>query len=121
MEFDEVREYLPGDDVRAIDWNVTARTGHPYVKRFVEERELTVMLAVDVSASHALRQPARLKRTSSPSWPRCWRSPPTCRRARATATCCASSARSSITRRKGGHQHSRWRSITSTRSRAGAA
>ena len=39
MEFDEVREYMPGDEIRTIDWNVTARTGHPYVKRFVEERE----------------------------------------------------------------------------------
>ena len=51
MEFDEVREYQPGDDVRSIDWNVTARAGRPYVKRFVEERELTVMLAVDLSGS----------------------------------------------------------------------
>lgn len=51
MEFEEVREYLPGDDVRAIDWNVTARMGHPYIKKFVEERELTVLLAVDISAS----------------------------------------------------------------------
>ncbi len=51
MEFDEVRPYTPGDDVRAIDWNVTARTGEPHIKRFVEERELTVMLLVDVSAS----------------------------------------------------------------------
>lgn len=51
MEFDEVREYQPGDEVRSIDWNVTARMGHPYVKRFVEERELTVMLLVDMSAS----------------------------------------------------------------------
>lgn len=51
MEFDEVRPYVPGDDVRSIDWNVTARTGEPHVKRFVEERELTVMLLVDVSAS----------------------------------------------------------------------
>lgn len=51
MEFDEVREYQPGDDIRTIDWNVTARMGHPYVKRFVEERELTVMLLVDMSAS----------------------------------------------------------------------
>jgi uncharacterized protein (DUF58 family) len=50
-EFDEVRPYVPGDDVRAIDWNVTARTGEPHIKRFVEERELTVMLVVDVSAS----------------------------------------------------------------------
>jgi uncharacterized protein (DUF58 family) len=51
MEFDEVRPYVPGDDIRAIDWNVTARTGEPHVKRFVEERELTVMLLVDISAS----------------------------------------------------------------------
>ena len=51
MEFDEVRNYIPGDDVRTIDWNVTARTGEPYVKSYVEERELTVMLAVDVSRS----------------------------------------------------------------------
>ena len=51
MEFDEVRQYNPGDDVRTIDWNVTARTGEPYVKSYVEERELTVMLVVDVSRS----------------------------------------------------------------------
>lgn len=51
MEFEEVREYLPGDEVRAIDWNVTARFGHPFIKKFREERELTVMLVVDVSAS----------------------------------------------------------------------
>lgn len=51
MEFDEVRPYVPGDDVRSIDWNVTARTGEPYIKRFVEERELTVMLVCDVSHS----------------------------------------------------------------------
>ena len=51
MQFDEVREYAPGDDVRSIDWNVTARTGKPYIKRYVEERELTVMLLVDLSAS----------------------------------------------------------------------
>jgi len=51
MQFDEVREYTPGDDVRSIDWNVTARTGRPYVKRFVEEREMTVIFAVDLSAS----------------------------------------------------------------------
>jgi uncharacterized protein (DUF58 family) len=52
MEFAEVREYIPGDDVRSIDWNVTARTGAPYVKKFVEEREQTVMFLVD--ASHSL-------------------------------------------------------------------
>jgi uncharacterized protein (DUF58 family) len=51
MEFDEVREYTPGDDIRTIDWNVTARTGRPYIKRFVEEREMTVVFAVDLSAS----------------------------------------------------------------------
>ena len=51
MEFEEVREYLPGDEVRSIDWNVTARFGHPYIKKFKEERELTVILIVDVSAS----------------------------------------------------------------------
>jgi len=51
MQFDEVREYTPGDDIRTIDWNVTARTGKPYIKRFVEEREMTVMFAVDLSAS----------------------------------------------------------------------
>lgn len=51
MEFAEVREYQPGDDIRDIDWNVTARTGKPFIKKFDEERELTVMLMVDVSAS----------------------------------------------------------------------
>jgi len=51
MEFSEVREYQIGDDIRTIDWNVTARSGHPYVKVFEEERELTIMLMVDVSSS----------------------------------------------------------------------
>ncbi|MBU0676296.1 MAG: DUF58 domain-containing protein [Proteobacteria bacterium] len=51
MEFDEVREYQPGDDVRTIDWNVTARTGIPHIKSYVEERELTVFFLVDLSAS----------------------------------------------------------------------
>ena len=51
MAFSEVREYIPGDDIRAIDWNVTARFNHPYIKVFEEERELTVMLLVDVSGS----------------------------------------------------------------------
>jgi len=51
MQFDEVREYTPGDDIRSIDWNVTARTGKAHIKRFVEEREMTVMLVVDLSAS----------------------------------------------------------------------
>jgi uncharacterized protein (DUF58 family) len=52
VEFDEVREYQPGDDVRSIDWNVTARTGTPHIKRFVEERELTLYFLVDMSASN---------------------------------------------------------------------
>jgi len=51
MEFDEVREYQPGDDIRSIDWNVTARTGFAHIKKYVEERELTVMILVDASAS----------------------------------------------------------------------
>jgi len=51
IEFDEVREYTPEDDVKDIDWNVTARMGHPYIKKYVEERELNVMLLVDISAS----------------------------------------------------------------------
>ena len=62
MEFDEVRQYTPGDDVRSIDWNVTARTGQPHVKRYVEERELTVMLAVDVSGSGNFGTQERFKR-----------------------------------------------------------
>jgi len=62
MEFDEVRPYLPGDDVRSIDWNVTARTGAPYVKRYVEERELTVMLVVDASGSENFGSVNRFKR-----------------------------------------------------------
>ena len=62
MEFQEVREYVPGDDIRAIDWNVTARTGSPHVKKFTEERELTFMLLVDVSASNRFGSTAQLKR-----------------------------------------------------------
>jgi uncharacterized protein (DUF58 family) len=61
MEFDEVREYMPGDEIRTIDWNVTARTGAPYVKRFVEERELTVMFVVDLSASGEFGSVDKLK------------------------------------------------------------
>ena len=61
MEFDEVREYQPGDEVRSIDWNVTARQGHPYVKRFHEERELTVMFVVDLSASGQFGTTGQLK------------------------------------------------------------
>jgi uncharacterized protein (DUF58 family) len=62
VEFEEVRPYQPGDDVRTIDWNVTARTGSPYVKRYVEERDLTVFLAVDVSGSLSFGSRAILKR-----------------------------------------------------------
>ncbi len=61
MEFAEVREYAPGDDVRTIDWNVTARTGHPFVKQFQEERELTVLLLVDLSASGRFGTRSRFK------------------------------------------------------------
>jgi uncharacterized protein (DUF58 family) len=61
MEFAEVREYVDGDEVRTIDWNVTARMGHPFVKRFVEERELTVMLAVDHSGSERFGTAERFK------------------------------------------------------------
>jgi uncharacterized protein (DUF58 family) len=62
LEFADVREYVVGDDVRAIDWNVTARAGRPYVKRFEEERELTVVLAMDLSGSLAFGSRARTKR-----------------------------------------------------------
>jgi len=62
MNFDEVREYQPGDDVRAIDWNVTARMNHPFIKKFVEERELTLMLIVDVSGSGLFGSKGQSKR-----------------------------------------------------------
>ena len=62
MEFDEVRPYQVGDEIRTIDWNVTARTGEPYVKRYVEERELTVMLLVDASGSEDFGSVQRFKR-----------------------------------------------------------
>lgn len=62
MSFSEVREYTPGDDVKAIDWNVTARFSHPFVKIYEEERELTVMLLVDISASSLFGTTQRLKR-----------------------------------------------------------
>jgi len=61
VEFDEVRAYVPGDDVRAIDWNVTARMGYPHVKRYSEERELTVMFMVDVSGSQSYGSAVRPK------------------------------------------------------------
>ena len=57
-----MREYQPGDDIRTIDWNVTARMGHPFIKRFIEERELTVMLLVDCSGSHQFGTQLQQKR-----------------------------------------------------------
>ena len=65
VEFDEVRPYVPGDDVRTIDWNVTARVGAPYVKRYVEERQLTVLLIVDMSASLDFGSAERSKREAA--------------------------------------------------------
>ena len=62
MEFDEVRPYLPGDEIRTIDWNVTARMNQPFVKRYVESRELTVMIVVDASGSGDFGSVKRLKR-----------------------------------------------------------
>ena len=62
MDFEELREYMPGDDVRSIDWNVTNRMGRPFVKRYREERELAVVLAVDISASSAFGSLRRTKR-----------------------------------------------------------
>ena len=61
IEFEEVREYAPGDEIRSIDWNVTARMGRPFVKRYVEERELTVWLLVDLSASGRFGSRSQLK------------------------------------------------------------
>lgn len=65
MEFDEVRPYVPGDDVRSIDWNVTARVGEPFIKRYVEERQLTLMLMADVSASQDFGSAKRSKREAT--------------------------------------------------------
>lgn len=62
MDFDDVREYVPGDEVRTIDWNVTARAGRPFVKKFTEERELTMLLLVDISASGQFGSAAQSKR-----------------------------------------------------------
>jgi uncharacterized protein (DUF58 family) len=62
LSFEEVREYQPGDDVRQIDWNVTARTGTAFIKRYIEERELTLLLATDVSASQRFGTQAQPKR-----------------------------------------------------------
>src|SRR5512137_1707137 len=62
MDFEELRDYIPGDDVRDIDWNVTYRMGRPFVKRYREERELGLILAMDVSASGAFGSGRRSKR-----------------------------------------------------------
>ena len=62
IEFDEVREYQPGDEIRTIDWNVTARMGHPFVKKFVEERQLTVMILLDASSSSSFGTTKRYKK-----------------------------------------------------------
>ena len=113
MDFEELREYIPGDDVRDIDWNVTHRMGRPFVKRFREERELTAVLAVDVSASSSAfgsaqphqarvrrrnrRHARHLRRPQRRQGRRCCSSPTrwncSFRRAKAAATSCASSAK----------------------------
>src|SRR3989338_4691425 len=61
IEFSEVREYQPGDDVKTIDWNVTARYGKPFIKKFIEERELTVILLVDISKSENFASTGKFK------------------------------------------------------------
>ena len=65
IEFDEVRPYVPGDEIRTIDWKVTARLGTPYVKRFVEERQLTLMLMADISTSQDFGSASRSKREAA--------------------------------------------------------
>mgnify|MGYP001309718185 CR=1 FL=1 len=130
MEFKEVREYVPGDDIRTIDWNVTARTGAPYVKLLAEERELTVMLVVDASASGRFGSMKRFKNELaaelcavlafsaiknndkvglivSPTT-----SNSTCRPRKAAATCCGSFARCSTSNQKATARTSRARCIS---------
>ena len=68
MTFSEVREYQPGDDIRLIDWNVTARSGNPFIKVFEEERELTVILIVDMSASGVFGSELDFKKASPDYW-----------------------------------------------------
>ena len=120
MNFDEVREYQPGDDVRAIDWNVTARMNHPFIKKFVEERELTLMLVVDVSGSGLFGSRGQSKRELAaeiasvlafsairnndkvglhPVHATRWKN--SFRRAKAAATSCASSAKFCFSSRSG--------------------
>ena len=67
MEFAEVREYIPGDDIRSIDWNVTARTGKPYVKKYDEERELSVIIMVDVCLLYTSPSPRDVEESRMPS------------------------------------------------------
>ena len=62
MDFDDIREYQPGDEVRHIDWNVTARLNQPFIKQYVEERELTIMLVIDLSASGVFGSGKQTKR-----------------------------------------------------------
>jgi len=98
MDFDEVREYSPGDEVRTIDWNVTARAGRPFVKKFTEERELTILLLVDISASGNFGSAALSKRDLPRNSPAFWPSPPS-----ATATrsaCCSTPTASNATSRR---------------------
>lgn len=72
MAFSEVREYRVGDDVRDIDWNVTARSRQPHIKIYEEERELTMMLLIDVSGSRMFGTTEKLRKTRSPRSPPCW-------------------------------------------------
>ena len=76
MAFSEVRQYQPGDDVRQIDWNVSARMNDPYIKLFTEEREMTVFLVVDMSGSGDFASRGQKSGRWRPSWPRCLRFPP---------------------------------------------
>ena len=121
MDFDEVREYSPGDEVRTIDWNVTARAGRTFVKKFTEERELTILLLVDISASgnfgsgsheqarsgRGARERAGFLRHPQQRQGRACCSIPTasnaiCRRRRGGVTCCAWCGTFFITRRRAG-------------------
>src|SRR5215469_2717447 len=103
MEFAEVREYLPGDEVRSIDWNVTARMRRPFVKRYVEERELTVVLAVDLSGSERFGTARRFKSEAATelgavlAMSAVWNT--SFRRGRGGGMCCALSATCSRTSR----------------------
>src|SRR5688500_5452604 len=76
IEFDEVREYTEGDDPRSVDWNVTARVGRPYVKKYVEERELTVLFLLDCPPARAAGRSVVPRGRRRPSCARVWHSPP---------------------------------------------